>query len=187
MKHVTQTSRACQCTPPGTQATVWPTHLAKVLIFGAILQPFGNTTTTTTTIAVFRPFVWDYPIGRYQKRHSPTRTWNHRFQWQVVCLSSFWILGGVGKIIEASAPTIRLDVTLLWPLMPPPPSSPRFYAGCPSCSNPPNLSWLGQAPNILDCIPGGLVHSGIHKIMITMRRERSDRMMKKTEVQFSSR
>jgi len=25
----------------------------------------------------------------------------------------------------------------------PPPSSPHFYAGCPSCHNPPNLSWLG--------------------------------------------
>jgi len=39
------------------------------------------------------------------------------------CLSSFWILRGVGKI-EASAPTIRLDATPSGPSMPPPPSSP---------------------------------------------------------------
>jgi len=58
-------------------------------------------------------------------------------------LSSFWILSGVGKIIEASAPTVWLDATLSGPSMPPPPSSPQFYAGCPSCRNPPNLSWLG--------------------------------------------
>jgi len=57
--------------------------------------------------------------------------------------TSFWILIGVGKIIEASALIIRLDATPSGPSMPPPPSSPQFYAGCPSCRNPPNLSWLG--------------------------------------------
>jgi len=49
----------------------------------------------------------------------------------------------VGKITEASAPTIQLDAIPSGPLMPPPPSSPQFYARCPSCYNPPNLSWLG--------------------------------------------
>jgi len=58
-------------------------------------------------------------------------------------LSSFWILWGVEKITEASALTIRLDATPSRPSMPPPPSSPQFYAKCPSCRNPPNLSWLG--------------------------------------------
>jgi len=41
-------------------------------------------------------------------------------------LSSFWILWGVGKIIEASAPTIRLDATPSGPSMPTPPSSHSF-------------------------------------------------------------
>jgi len=52
-------------------------------------------------------------------------------------------MGCVGKIIEASAPTIRLDATPSGPSMPPHPSSPQFYAGYPSCRNPPNLSCLG--------------------------------------------
>jgi len=34
---------------------------------------------------------------------------------------------------------------------------PHFYAGCPSCRNPPTLSW--QAPNMLACIPSGVVQS----------------------------
>jgi len=35
-------------------------------------------------------------------------------------LSSFWILRGMWKITEASAPTIRLDATAPGPSMPPP-------------------------------------------------------------------
>jgi len=41
-------------------------------------------------------------------------------------LSSFWILWGVGKITEASAPTIRLDATPSRLSMPPPPPSTNF-------------------------------------------------------------
>jgi len=40
--------------------------------------------------------------------------------------TSFWILRGVGKIIETSAPTIRLDATRSRPSMPQPPSFPSF-------------------------------------------------------------
>jgi len=40
--------------------------------------------------------------------------------------TSFWILRGVGKIIEASVLTIQLDATPSGPLMPPPPSSPNL-------------------------------------------------------------
>ena len=36
-------------------------------------------------------------------------------------------------------------------------NNPHFYAECPSCCNPPNLSWLGRHKNMLDCVPGGLV------------------------------
>jgi len=32
-----------------------------------------------------------------------------------------------------------------------------FYVGCPSWHKPLNLSWLGTAPNMLACIPSGLV------------------------------
>ena len=48
-----------------------------------------------------------------------------------------------GKITEADAPTIRLDDTPSRLSVPPPPSSPIFYAECPFCHIPPNVSWLG--------------------------------------------
>ena len=41
--------------------------------------------------------------------------------------------------------------------MSPPPSSPQFYAGCPSCRNPPNLSWLGT----------GTKYAGLHTRRLT--------------------
>jgi len=50
--------------------------------------------------------------------------------------SSIWILRGVGKIIEASAPTVRLDS------IPPGPSMPPVLRRMPFLPKP-NLSWLG--------------------------------------------
>ena len=47
------------------------------------------------------------------------------------------------KITEAGTSTICLDTTLSGLLVPPPPSSPHFYAKCSFRRNPPNLSWLG--------------------------------------------
>jgi len=47
-----------------------------------------------------------------------------------------------GKITEADTPTIWLGATPPGLISDAPPSSPHFYAGCPSCRNPPNLSWL---------------------------------------------
>jgi len=66
----------------------------------------------------------------------------------------------MGKIIEASAPTIWRDAPPSGPVMPPLPSSPQFYAR--TCRNLPAATLLiypglAQAPNMLDCIPGGLV------------------------------
>jgi len=81
-----------------------------------------------------------------------------------------------GKITEAGTLTIRLGATQ-WPIISdiavfvlkrdvklqptnqlgsPPPSSPitHFYAGCLSSRNP---ATVGQAPNMLTCILGGVV------------------------------
>jgi len=61
------------------------------------------------------------------------------------------------KIIQASAPTIRLDATVSGPSMPPPPSSPNFTPDALSFATLPIYPDLRQAPNMLDhCIPGGL-------------------------------
>ena len=51
---------------------------------------------------------------------------------------------GAGKITEADALTIHLDATPSGLLVPPPLSSPHFYAECPFCHNPHDLSWLGK-------------------------------------------
>jgi len=44
---------------------------------------------------------------------------------------------------EADTPTIQLDTTPSGLISNPPPLLPHFYAGCISCRNLPNLSWLG--------------------------------------------
>jgi len=46
------------------------------------------------------------------------------------------------KITKADTPTIWLGGTPSGLISDPPPSFPHFYAGCPSCRNPPTLSWL---------------------------------------------
>jgi len=75
-------------------------------------------------------------LGRYQKRHSPTHTWN--VLWESVIIVDFMRReeDNRGKCTDNPAgrhPIRTIDA--------PPPSSPQFYAGCPSCRNPPNLSW----------------------------------------------
>jgi len=47
-----------------------------------------------------------------------------------------------GKITEADTSAIQLGATPSKPISDPVSSSPHFYAGCRSCCNPPNLSWL---------------------------------------------
>jgi len=61
------------------------------------------------------------------------------------------------EISEADTQTIWLGATPSGLIGDPSPSSPHFYAGFPSCHNPPDLSWLATAPNMLACIPSGLV------------------------------
>ena len=51
-------------------------------------------------------------------------------------LAIFWILWC--RAPEADAPTIHLDAAPSGLLVPPPPSSPNFYAKCPFCHNSPN-------------------------------------------------
>jgi len=63
-------------------------------------------------------------------------------------------LRGAGKIIEASAPTIRLDATPSRPSMLPPPS---FMTDALPVATLPIYPGLGQAMNMLDCIHGGFV------------------------------
>jgi len=57
-----------------------------------------------------------------------------------------------GKITEADIPTLRLGAIPPGLISHPPPSSPYFYAGCLSCRNSPNLSWLGT----------GTKYAGLH-------------------------
>ena len=63
----------------------------------------------------------------------------------------FWTFRVQGKITEADAPTIRLGATPSGLVSNPSPSSPHFYARCPSCRSPPNLSWLWTGTSIYIC------------------------------------
>ena len=95
-------------------------------------------TTKHTHTAILQPSVQDYPGGLVNIRSHLKRV--------VGVLSSFWILWGMGKIIEASAPTIRLDATSSESLMPPPPSTPNFTPDAlPAATLPiyPGLGYLG--------------------------------------------
>ena len=49
-------------------------------------------------------------------------------------------------------PTIQLGANPSRLIRDPPPSSPQFYTGCPSCHNHSNLSWLGT----------GIKYAGLH-------------------------
>jgi len=53
-----------------------------------------------------------------------------------------------GKVTEVGTPTVQLAATPSKLVSVPPPSSPHFYAGYPSCRSPPNLSWLGTGTGI---------------------------------------
>jgi len=52
------------------------------------------------------------------------------------------------KITEVDKPTVQMGATPSELISEPPPSSPHFYDGCPSCRNPPYLSWLGTGTGI---------------------------------------
>jgi len=54
-----------------------------------------------------------------------------------------------GKITEVDTPTVQVgaipsELVSDWPTS----IIPPFYVGCPSCRNPPNLSWLGTGTGI---------------------------------------
>jgi len=58
-----------------------------------------------------------------------------------------------GKIRKADTPTVRLGATPSKLVSDPPPSSPYFYAGCPSCITLPIYPGWDKHRNMLDCIP----------------------------------
>jgi len=74
-------------------------------------------------------------------------------------LLDFMMVGG--KITEAEAPTICMEATPSGLSVPPPPSSPHFYAECPF--NPPPqfiLAW-DRHRILLACIPAGFKNATI--------------------------
>jgi len=49
-------------------------------------------TTATTTATVLRPFIRDYPVSRYQKKHSPTH-----LSWSSTFISFFHLLRSIAS------------------------------------------------------------------------------------------
>jgi len=84
-----------------------------------------------------------------------------RVSWyQKVHIAIFWIFWWIMKITQADTPTIQMYChPILTDWCPRLCHPHHFYARCPSWHNPPNLSWLGTAPNMLVCVSGGLVHT----------------------------
>jgi len=126
------------------------------------------------------------PVELMEKLHSILSSTQHYIIWQISStdyntqpfygpcfrdhrasqcqkISLFWTFMVQGKITEADTPTIQLAATPSELISVPPPSSPRFYAGCLSCCNPPTLSWLGAGTKYaalhIQCrdLPGGVV------------------------------
>jgi len=88
---------------------------------------------THTHTAILWPFVWDYLGGAVPE----------------YIILDFKRCGKDNRGKCADNPT---GCHLIRTIDAPPPSSPQFYAGCPSCRNPPNLSWLGT----------GTKYAGLH-------------------------
>ena len=80
--------------------------------------------THTNTHPFYGPFSGTTPVSWWQKKSSRTLWCKGRYQ-------------------RANTLTSRLGATPSALISDPPLSSPHFYAWCPSCHNPPNLSWLG--------------------------------------------
>jgi len=62
-----------------------------------------------------------------------------------------------GKIAEADTPTIRLGATPSRLISDPPPSSPIFTPDALPAATLPLYPGLGQAQNMLACMPSGVV------------------------------
>ena len=62
-----------------------------------------------------------------------------------------------GEIAEADTPTIQLGTTPSGLISDPPPSSPHFTPDALPAATLPIYRGLGQAPDMLVCIPSGLV------------------------------
>ena len=75
----------------------------------------------------------------------PTVTHNSLHTLSTSCIIAHHLLDFMvhGKTTEADALTTHLDATPSGLLAPPRPSFSHFYAKCPFCCNPPNLSCLG--------------------------------------------
>ena len=101
---------------------------------------------THTTIS--RPFFRDYPGEPVPEEI---------FFW------TLWCKGRYQK--EADTSTIRLGTTPSGLISDPPPSSPFFMPDALPASTLPIYPGLGQAPNMLACIPSGL--SAINKQIYT--------------------
>jgi len=84
------------------------------------------TETRTHTQPFYDPLSETTRVGRYQKWHLPSHTWN--VLWESVIILDFMRHGGDNRGRCTNNPA--------GPSMPSPPTSPIFYAGRPSCSKP---------------------------------------------------
>jgi len=103
--------------------------------------------THTHTLPFYGPLSGTTQVCRYQKRHTPTHTWN--MLWKSVIILDFMRRGedNRGKCADNPAGRHLIRTTDASTSI-----ISQFYAGCPSCCNPLNLSWLGT----------GTKYAGLH-------------------------
>jgi len=86
------------------------------------------------------------------------------------------------KITEADTQTIQLGTTPSGLISNPPPSSPIFMPAALPAATLSLYPGLGQAPNILACIPLGVVHYRLLRIKIQVKKMRLMMMFKNSSV-----
>jgi len=74
-----------------------------------------------------------------------------------------------GKITEADTPTTRLGATPSGLISDPPSSSPHYMPNVLPATTLPLCPGLGQAPNMLACIPSGLVLDFVNTNVVIIR------------------
>jgi len=112
-----------------------------------------HTHTHTHTQPFYGPLSRTTQVGRYQKRHSPTHTWNEL--WESVIILDFMRRGEDNRVKCAHNPAVRHPIQTI-----------DATTSIVPAATFPIYHGLGQAPNVLDCIPGGLVTWRLYSLLL---------------------
>jgi len=104
-------------------------------LYRYVISSISNDCSAFTHTAILRPFVWDYLSGPV-----PVETFTHSHPKRVVIILDFMRHGEDNRGMCTDNPVGRHPIRTIDA---PTSIMPQFYARCPTCHNPSNLSWLG--------------------------------------------